>query len=161
MFLGDSKCFPVWETRSSGLLEVYFNPLWISICTSLGAHLWGYKNCLFPSTSVSRNAACPLVLEQRLLQALQATRGKDIHKKSFADFFTPQNLFFLQSRRVEEKVNLSGNPEPCSWCFPCLSPAPWPPLAPQPHASAVFSSTHTHTDRMEEVIWQVFPVLRI
>lgn len=105
MFLGDLKCFSVWETRSSGLLEVYFIPLWISICTSPGAHLWGYKNCLFPSTNVSRNAACPLVLEQRLLQALKATRRKDTHKKSFADFFSPSKPFFspVKERRGESE----------------------------------------------------------
>lgn len=118
---GDSKDFFVWETRSSRLLQVYFIPLWISICTSAGAHLWGYRNCLFPGTDVSGNAIFPFVPQHRLLYALKATRARDTHKKGFTDFFFFRIFFPPVKEGSRVRSELEWEPKAGLSCFPCFS----------------------------------------
>lgn len=156
-----SKCFFVWETRSSRSLQVYFIPLWISICTSPGTHLWGCRNHLFPDTNISGTAGSAFVQQSRLLHALKAIKRRDTHKKSFADFFFPSKSLFLFLAKWNSRMSskLEWNPEL------------------DPHAHLPFPSTVTRSswapghlsfliykykiNMMGKIIWQVLPVLRI
>lgn len=107
-----------------------------------------YK-CLW-KCNLSLNLTAP-----RFLHALKTTRGKDTHRKRFANLFSPN--FFLSSpgEQQSEMWTQVGAQQLHSHASPAF-----PRTVTQPSATSGSSSTNT-INGMDKTTWQVLLVLRI